>query len=541
MNETEFYQKMIETCAVNDKTIERRACAPVARKGRAWKRAAAIALASAAVLVGTVFAIPSARAEVLGWFRSAPASNRISDYLAGDETKRSELPELAPLVATPDPNEDAVTIPIDRTENNAVNGEKALEISAFLQDNCDVSLGDALYDGEEIFQSVRLNGLSGLYLLEQRVGGVETSVPVDPEKMTGMYEDSELEAYRTGERTLLEYPSGKILYEMPDGSRHGGTLALTDAIDSYERLLAEQGLILPEGELSEAQLEQLHERNRAYLNENGVVAVAQIVPVSEDWEHYWEQFTDADGNMTVKVFYAVSVIEEDRGTEEYVHATDLYAAELGTITVNMHAYRDMPQKEVENTDSLVAAWAPEEIVMSLTEAVWNSNAYVGDTFTKYRVSMEGVTLRMEAEHAAINPLGIRNLKIRVTVPDSWTDEQREALLYSLQFQMLINGKEIRGYTMYHNVQQDGSILWTFGELLDDAELPSAIESISFCPKIVCIDKWIEYAGSPDREEILREVDPPIGETVVVDFEHGIWAGRDTTTEYPQYTVTLTLH
>ena len=73
-----------------------------------------ILLPIAACLVlalGTVFLIPSARAEVLSWF----GVSRPADYLTTDPSERPDVPELDSLIASPAANEDVVTIPIDRT------------------------------------------------------------------------------------------------------------------------------------------------------------------------------------------------------------------------------------------------------------------------------------------------------------------------------------------------------------------------------------------------------------------------------------------
>ena len=64
---------------------------------------------------------------------------------------------------------------------------------------------------------------------------------------------------------------------------------------------------------------------------------------------------------------------------------------------------------------------------------------------------------------------------------------------------------------------------------------SSIETVSFFPYIHTVTEWIEQDASGNT---IREIDPPHGETVSVNMNDGIWVGRDTMTEYPQYTITL---
>lgn len=125
---------MIEEHVVDDARIKAKACAPVPHRGFEWRRAAAIAGLSAAVLIATVFAIPSARAEVLSWFGvSTPG-----DYLTTGSDDRAEIPEIDALIASPESEDRFVAIPIDRTNSKAVNSEGALKVSDFLYQNCDI-------------------------------------------------------------------------------------------------------------------------------------------------------------------------------------------------------------------------------------------------------------------------------------------------------------------------------------------------------------------------------------------------------------------
>lgn len=534
MTEHTFYKEMIYENIVSDASVKASACTAAKPKSIVWRRAAVAAALCIAVLIGTVFAIPSARAEVLRWFRSTSSSEYITDYLAGDPFDRETEPELQSMLSSPNGN--VVPIPIDRTDSKAINSEKALEVSAFLYDNCDIALGDAIYDGTQIFQSIRLNGLSGLFLLEPWVGGLETAVPVDPAKVKNMYEPGLLEEYLSDGETLYEQPNAWILYEYPDGTRSGGSLDLTSAIEPYLVSLRAEGLRKPNAPLTAEERQRLNVRNREYLMKNGVVAVAPINPVGPDAEQYWAQYTDADGKMTVKVFYNVRVIEADWPVPD----TELFYAELGTITIDMNAYRRIAARALAAANASAFTWGRETVEIGKSSYDGNGTNDARDdrlSFTGYRVPMEGLTIRLEPENASVSVLGIRNIRIRITPPDSWTDGEREALLQSLQFGVLLNGERGDWHPYARvEIQPDNTLLWTVKEIQNvPPEMLSSLKTVSFYPRIYTVRSRTAFDENGNEVETIDLV---CGETVTVSLGAYEWRGEDVWTEYPDYAVTL---
>lgn len=520
------------------------------KKPVAWTKILLPIAACLVLLCGVVFAIPSARAEVLRWFRSAHSADYIADYLAASEDERQTNPDLDPLLASPD-GSDAATLPIVQ-EGTAVNSPRAREIAAFLNENCDIALGEALYDGEEIYQSIRLSGLSGLYLLEKTVGGTETAIAVDPAALSGMYGEGDPEPYRSGEKTMYARPNGYLTYELPDGSRHRGVLELTGAVTPYASALQA---------VSDDAVR--NEKNQSYLLQEGLSAVARITPCVEDWENYWERQADADGNLTVKVFYDVSVVEEDRGDGAHL-PTKLYSAELGTVTVKLNAYQKIEQRAPETTDLSVCTWGPETLVLGQTEQKWIGEG-LNITFAKHRVSMEGVNMKLDTSHATVNALGIRRLKIHVTVPQTWTWAQRKALFEALSFKVLINGESGDWrINCAPSLTDSGAIVLSDIEVVGvPHELLSSIEIISFCPVIRIIDHWTDFVllrDTPEEAVVINdpeigrpyniadgnpvdEVNPAIGEPVTVHFPISNFGYSDSSdsVEYPAYAITLNVH
>ena len=118
MNEHDFFKQMIHDRAVNDAVVKAKAKMQTKRTV-AWRKPLAIAAAAFAVIVGTVFLIPSARAEVLSWF----GVSRPQDYLTANPDEREKIPEIDALISSPDSTGGILVLPIDRTDSTAVNSE----------------------------------------------------------------------------------------------------------------------------------------------------------------------------------------------------------------------------------------------------------------------------------------------------------------------------------------------------------------------------------------------------------------------------------
>ena len=96
MNEHDFFKQMIHDRAVNDAVVKAKAKMQTKRTA-AWKRPLAIAAAAFAVIVGTVFLIPSARAEVMRWF----TATRPEEYLTADPEERVPVEALDEIILVP--------------------------------------------------------------------------------------------------------------------------------------------------------------------------------------------------------------------------------------------------------------------------------------------------------------------------------------------------------------------------------------------------------------------------------------------------------
>ena len=478
-----------------DKESIRRAVLKGRRRheGIAWKRILLPVAACLVLVCGTVLLIPSARAEVFRWF----GISRPQEYLTTDPSERPDIPELNALIASP-AAEDVVTVPIDRTESEAVNSEHALAIAAFLHENCDVALGDAMYDGQRIYQTVRLNGLSGLYLLEQYTGTYATAIMRDG---------------------FPAWPSGWIVYELPDGTQFFGIMDLTDAIEPYSKSLNELGL--RGANAPEDAKEQIDAKNRQYLTENGLAAVAEVVP------HDIERYLDENGNLTAKVLYRVTLTEQDDRPD-----TELYTAQIGTITVNMRAYQSVEAGKPVSAGAV--RWDAETVTLSKLGVESDCLA-----FSRLAADTEGLVMTAETDETEIGLLGVKNLRVRITLPEAWTQAQREAFAKSLQFAVLIDGEAGDWYPqyVYCEVQDDGSVLWSADELYGvPYDVLGAPHTLTLIPQLFTYETvtLTDGQGNPLPETLA----PAIGETAISEpGTVGFNAATDVAA-FPQYAITL---
>ena len=533
MNEHDFFKQMIHDRAVNDAAVKAKAEMQTKRTV-SWRRPVAIAAAALAVIVGTVFLIPSARAEVFSWFRVS----RPADYLTTDPSERPDVPEFDALIASPDANEDVVTIPIDRTDSDAVNSEGALKMSGFFYENCDIALGDAVFDGETFYQSIRFNGLSGLYLFphigdDDSLGRDMFAVPVDPYAVWGLYENGPEEKYLTGEKTLYEFPTGYIWYELPNGNRWRGE------VEQYQlepRLYEKLKTVRPgnwDGPFAEEQQDRFYETELNFLETEGGITAAAIIFRPNDFGI--NRFIDENGYLTVRVLYQVSVIENaGKGMRD----TDLFWADLGTISINMNAEEALTKRQLKGPDEPVALDA-KTVTVSKDAYDYGEEGVDDDrvSFTKHRISTEGVYFTAETDNTTIDALCIRNVRIRAILPDSWSDSEREAFAASVMFRIRINGEGDRyaWFTKYI-IEKDGSVLWLQSKI---DNLPLALlrdaKTVAFIPELWGYEtlEIRDAHGNP-----IETLDPPYGETAVSAPGANGWYADETIVEFPDNTITL---
>lgn len=528
MTEHTFYKEMIYENIVSDASVKANACTAAQPKSIVWRRAVVAAALCIVVLIGTVFAIPSARAEVLSWF----GVSRPEEYLTAKQDERPSIPDINVLITTPAPDTvETSPIPVEQHSND---NASAAALSALLYENCDVRLGEALFDGDMIYQTIQMNGLSGQYLWDDWTSGLSTAVRIDPETAINWGEDGEpFCVYVDGEAHYYQRAIGNIQYELSDGTRFGGGLDLTPQ-QTEPFLNVPEVRALFEGERTAEKMQALDAFSAAYLEKNGLIAFAEITP--DDWERH----ADEGGNLTAKVVYTVWVDVLPPGSPDSMLV--LFRAELGTITVNMHGYQEIEARPIESAGAPVV-WNAEMITLGKTDADFGEGGSVYEQvrFTKQLVSMEGVTMTAETDAAQTDALGVHNIQIRITLPASWTQEQREMLAASpLHFTAAIEGLIENPLVVFRRCQltEDGSILLTEGQIEQiPYEMLKSVQRIVLIPALQPFES-VELRDADGNR--LERLEPAYGETAVSTVGCCYYSVIGETVKYPQYAIELTV-
>ena len=400
--------------------------------------------------------------------------------------------------------------------------EDAAKVAAFLRENHDVVLEEVLYTGVDAVQTIRLNGLSGLYLLEECTGGILTGVPVDPDAVQGQYDESFLTPYRAGEKTLYARPESWLIYEMPDGNRFYGFIQLAEnaARSVLDAVESKEG---SNGTEAARELAAL-----TYLKQNGLTATATFV--GPDWTGY----ADADGNVTATVYYRVQVCERDRGEEVPRADTELYVAQLGTVTVNLNTYQTIGRQRVSGTESPVV-WGAETVTAD--QLTFTEEKAIA--LTRETISTEGLQMTAETDDTWIVPAGIQNLRIRIVPPEQWTEPQKAAFASALTMTVLLDGEPGDWYPngAFCSVEADGSLLWCAESVVNVSEERLAqVRSVTLIPTLTGIDSVAVYG---EDGALLSSLQPNSGKRVMSLPGASALEVANHKTEFLAYAMTLT--
>lgn len=536
MNEKDYFASLIEERVVDDARIKAKACAPVPHRGFEWRRAAAIAGLSAAVLIATVFAIPSARAEVLSWLGII---SRPQDYLTADPSARPSIPVLDNMIESAHSEDNAVKVnEIDRIGSEAVNSEGALKVAELLNRDVRITLGDTLYDGSTAYVSLHLGGTAALPLLDSWTGGSTTLVKVDPQRMYDFFEGGPGEEYLSGKKEMYWRPTSELLLVFDDGSRMSGFLdqSETEAFQAHWAALEAKGFHWDD--LQPEELAEINRMNQAFLEKNEIVAYTMMVGEPG----ILEKNADANGIVIAKAYFMVFV-EEDYG----LPATELLNAEIGTVRFNVTGYKTIENRGVE-ADQNKVVWKGDTIFtyMELVDEKdhtkpatdWNNALQV---FTNSSASLDGMTMEaLPGAHA--DDLGIYDLDIRITLPDSMQGNARKAWtnlvsMLPIDFKILIDGQPgdwyHGGYGLKPN--DDGTLTFHIVDIRGlNLETVKDIRTVTLIPVL----RYVTGFEGPDK----AFVDLPLNErTENPKSDDGTYMGQKfKRTEYPEYAITFNL-
>ena len=211
--------------------------------------------AAASVLILCTICVPSVRAEVLTWFGKLSPE----EYVAISPEERETDPALEEMIT---PSEE------HSTDLAVTEVGPASAVIPGLDSSFACTLGDTLYDGESLYVTLQLKGLSGLFLLEQDTGGTLTRQSVPKELVAYYFDDAGPEqAYLTGEKVMYVFPDSWCSVTFPDGYTTRGLLEL----NAFSGPIADYIISLREEGLSDRK-DLINERNLAFLQEHDITA-----------------------------------------------------------------------------------------------------------------------------------------------------------------------------------------------------------------------------------------------------------------------------
>ena len=526
MNESEFYKTVVQNEIVDDGAIRRYAKAAKPKRTHAFFRVLIPVAAALLLVFGVTMAIPSARAEVLSWFKPTTAG----EYFSQPADEREPNTELDALIVPAEQSETHVEI------RDAADSAIFTEIAKALET---AELGDTMFDGEELYIRVRMDALGMLPEIEQLTCGNLTKTLIPPEETVNFFEEGFTpEAFVSGELPYWMDAESIVTFTFNDGAKlYGGWFATDDAdirplLDSLDRDDLRNGLYTtPE------QMAAINGLELAYLKDRTVNA--SITTYMLDLEHpsrsLLEAFTkhaDENGRVTVTVGMEVA---QDPGDGSALIVLD---ATLGEVTVDLEAYQSL-KKTALTPDGNEAVFAPEESVFSLFEWRMDENGLPISTVTNRTISLDGLTLT-PLDGAYIDARGIQNLRIRLTPPKDWDRSMLENLnMTFLDFRVLING-QTPGFAdqVQMDAKKDGTVLITIGCVGDvPLDALNGVETVTLIPRLSYVSSLRTYAENDSDGELTDTFLAP-GVAYPSRSENGTLIGE--TTEYPQYALTFTV-
>ncbi len=527
MKESEFYKTVVQENLVDDDHIlelileEEPEQLPKAPKqefvgksprmrqnrGFSWRRTLEVTVAVLVAVIVLVAAIPAARAEVLSWF----GFSRPEEYLAAASDQRDPIEELDALITTAAPADTEVKV------TYAIDEPLWQEVAK----NFDVTLGDAMYDGETLYQVIDFSGISGIGVYENEWGGEwETEIPIpgltleplDGNMAFHFFEDNaDTSMFESGAVTYWMGTSNFIDYELPDGTKLSGWIWMQPREEDQEFFAATErerwgGMPDPsEWPMSEEQVKAFNQATLDHLSAHGLRAVANVTMWADGEKYqgmtkeYETALANADENgiLTAKVSYRVI---HDLGDENQLKFT----ADLGTVQIDLNAFRSIPDKKLVG-DQMPTEWSGEQTFTGFT---WKDQI---NTVTNYHA--DTTDIRMQGGVGKLNILGMHDLNIAITYPRDWTKEMRYAFARNLNFRVEIDGEEGRHGSMTVSTEEDGSRI-----SISISEIPfdviRTMKTVRLIPYLfyetAILIKQQQPVGSEEPDVILKTI--PFGET-----------------------------
>ena len=508
MTEREFFNKCVWDHIVDHDKVLSGVGATRTKRRHGARRALYVLAACFLCVLLTIACIPKARAEVLSWFgwSTTPA-----EYLGEDPQTRKSVEPVEALITKAALNDGNGTV---------TNPGELGRISQLLAKRLNVSLQEALYDGENVYVSMKLGGGFGVWLLEQVTGGSTASVAIPPDQLGSFFDHAVPEEYRTGQAVYYSHTLGQLVLTLPDGTAISGNVCLANA-EAYATLL----------DRVSHEPQQVNELTEAFLAEQDITAFAALKAKPE----YLRAYADESGCIAGKLSLLLQI---ETGGSQTTEPVTVLAADIGSIPVNVTTYRMFEETAVSKSGS--AEWAGEAITTTYDDSEIGESTYGYVTFTNHTLNLNG--LKMKALSAKVDATGIKDIQVEVTYPDHWTNEDIRAFsgAYGLHFRLLINGEKgdwtVNGLLRSLDSTDPRSRVWHCrGANQVPLGLLPEVKELTLIPFFEYRTAYYELLPDSTGERIIRgEVTP-----FVLNQPFRIWneihGGFDTSvTEYPQY-------
>ena len=433
----------------------------------AWTKILLPIAASFLLLCGAVLAIPSARAEIFKWVRIKSPE----EYLATDPEQRTQVPALdeliLPSVKDPsesgnDTNEETEAPVFAETPYASETHNRLLFVTddavwQQIADEFAVNIGESMYDGEYLYFSVSLHGLTALPDVVRYTGASITQTRVPQEILPEYFERGLVpEEYADGTLTLWADSAGEYSLLLPNGLE----LHLDEAELSVDpqiiELMHDLYACYGETRYTDDIREEINEKVIAWLNGRTVNGVVKYLATNgygymngklttiRELAPYLTDLADENGILTGTLLYRARIHRPD--LEEV-----LLEAEIGTLRVDMLAYNRIPkQKLAVESDAVLGS---QTVIMSHSEWIDAPSGNLVGAVTNYELDLNGVTLHPYGD-LFIDGLGIHDLHILLKMPKEWTEEQCHDFLDSLFFYTDVNGSRYGTEYQYANISDN---------------------------------------------------------------------------------------
>jgi hypothetical protein len=455
------------------------------------------------VLAAAVLAIPSARAQMFAWF----GINKPEQYLSGDPEERVPVEALDDLIVKPTENGGSVT-------ENMILFTADEPIWKSIAEEFDIELGEALVDGENMYLTVNMYGLTALPELEKLVGGRATRTVVPADLLPPLFQGGRVpEIFADGSAEFWEEAETYIWLVLEDGTELQ-TLGLTSFANdpAASELIAKIESEYPRGDewiTEEADWEGRTKAAIEWLEGRTLTAVVQVAVSylgyadEGDPMEILSRNADENGMLKAKVVY--------RASSGYPYNEKKLEAELGTAIFNVAAYQSIEKK------ALVSAGEPSvlsERGVILSHSEWFEEAdSMTYALTNLEAELEGVTFTV-CEGAYINALGVWNAGVRVSFPENWTDEQCEAFSQCLSFSAEAEGCKLEVSGLNRNKAGERTYEFRIRHIYIPYDMVSELDSIRLVPSLTHMEYRCTAHGA---KQPLK-----IGETVTVREDKDIW-------------------